>query len=120
MKITLQTNGFFFRVSCCICEQYFDLGEAKAQAIFDDGDKGDVCQECLRGGLAGMKRRAQEAADRAMEWAKQSQENAKWLQGQTFHVPDASALEEMKEAACIERFGIPPSEMPKPKPGEVF
>ena len=88
----------------------------RVRALYKPIGEGDVCFNCLLAGADGIRQRAQAAADHAKAGAVAAQEFADELKAEEITVPDMAAVEEMRDAACVERFGVTRAELPEPYP----
>jgi hypothetical protein len=104
MRITLEPTWMFVRTTCCICHACFKPGDVHA---FIDGDTtADVCDECVKAGADGMKRRALELAAEKEAKAAEYRKWAEEFQGETIIVPSDADISDVREMGFVERFGV--------------
>ncbi len=92
MKIVIESTNFCTRWPCYFCDGHTSKTSLLAVAKPESGDNkgervGDVCEECLKAGPDGMKRRVLEKATAAERYAKDMRTLAERLQGEPIDAP---------------------------------
>ena len=95
MKIVIEENDDLVAYRLCfICGEQYETALVMAVAYTNQGvRKARICNECIKAGLVGMRKRAHDYAQNLARAAERTQRIAEALDGEDVQVPDYEELE---------------------------